>query len=98
MGFNTAKTSPDYCICPDPQRDQSLRSANADVTASQIRKTGGGRKSAATGRKSAAACRSEEGGEQTLAAQWLARDQLGSSDLLFALREELEATEDVRSP
>lgn len=52
----------------------------------------------AAGRKSAAACRSEEGGEQTLAAQWLARDQLGSSDLLFALREELEATEDVRSP
>lgn len=91
LGFNTAKTSPDYCICPDPQRDQPLGSANADATASPIRKTTGERKSEAVRR-------SEEGGEQTPAAQWLARDQLGSSDLLFALREELEAVEDVRSP
>lgn len=74
---------------PDPQRDQPLGSANATATASRLGKPVGGE-------KSAAAHRWEEGGEQTPAAQWLAGDQLSSSDLLFALQEELEAVEDIR--
>lgn len=94
--LNTTKPTPGCWGHPDPQRNQPLGSVNATASAFQLGKPPGGRKSVAAGRKSAAAHRSKERGEQNPAAQWLARDQLGSSDLLFTLQEELEAVENIR--
>lgn len=80
---------------PIPREINPWGAANATAAASRLGKPAGGRKSAAAGRKSVAARRSEEGGGRTPAARWLAGDQLGSSDLLFTLQEELEAVENI---
>lgn len=78
-----------------PEESNPWGAANATAAASRLGKPAGGRRSAAAGRKSVAARRLEEGGERTPAARWLAGDQLGSSDLLFTLQEELEAVENI---
>lgn len=92
---DTAKPTPGCWGPPDPQRDQPLGGCKRNGGCIPAWKTSGREEECSSWEEERSGRRSEEGGGRTPAAQWLAGDQLGSSDLLFTLQEELEAVENI---